>query len=255
MWHVTDTDNFYKSAFGQHISSVLSREMAQFDNQWMASADTLVRLAIGYPFCIQGLGPVSAILMPSESGALYWPDREGVRVACIDQASWPVESEFADRLFICHALEHSCDAQAFLAEAHRVLAGGGRIIITVPHRRGLWARSERSPFGQGTPFSRRQLYRLLEQTGFEPVRCRYSLFLPRFVQSLPKSLQLRIDSVGRHLWGVLGSVLMVEAVKVVYAPTTLQAKGVPMSARRFAVARPAGVNSLDKSVNVDKNDK
>ncbi len=245
MWHVIDTDNFYKSVFGQHISSVLSREMGQFDSQWMASADSLVRLAIGYPFCIQGLGPVSAILMPSESGALSWPDKEGVRVACIDQASWPVESEFADRLFICHALEYSGDAQAFLAEAHRVLAGGGRIVITVPHRLGLWARSERSPFGQGTPFSRRQLYRLLQQTGFEPVRCRYSLFFPPFVQSFPKSLQIQIDSVGRYLWGVLGGVLMVEAVKVVYAPTTLQAKGVAKSVRPFAVARPAGVSAID----------
>ncbi len=252
MWHVTDTDNFYKSVFGQHISSVLSQEMEQFDSQWMTSANSLVRLAIGYPFCIQGLGAVSAILMPSESGALSWSDREGVRVACIDQASWPVESEFADRLFICHALEHSGDAQAFLAEAYRVLAGGGKIIMTVPHRRGLWARSERSPFGQGTPFSRRQLYRLLEKTGFEPVRCRYSLFLPPFVQPLPKSFQLRIDSVGRYLWGVLGGVLMVEAVKVVYAPTTLQAKGVTTSARPFAVARPAGVSSLDKSVDVEQ---
>ena len=252
MWHVTDTDNFYKSVFGQHISGILSQEMARFDSQWMAYADSLVRLAIGYPFCIRGLGPVSAILMPSESGALSWPDREGVRVACIDQANWPVESEFADRLFICHALEHSGDAQAFLAEAHRVLTGGGRIIITVPHRRGLWARSERSPFGQGTPFSRRQLYRLLEQTGFEPVRCRYSLFLPPFVQSFPKSLQHRIDMVGRYLWGVLGGVLMVEAVKIVYAPTTSQAKALTRSVRPFAVARPAGVSSLDKSENVEQ---
>ena len=248
MWHVTDTDNFYQSAFGQHISGLLSREIELCDREWMAPAASLVRLAIGYPFCIKGLWPVSATLMPAEVGALSWPDEDGASVACIDEGQWPIESEFADRLLICHALEHSGDALGLLTEAHRVLAGNGRVIIIVPNRRGFWARSERNPFGHGTPFSRRQLCRLLEQAGFQPVQRRYALFVPPFADSLPRRLQMRIDSLGRILWGVLGGVLMVEAVKVVYAPSTMQVKSFAKPARPFIVVRPAGFNSLDDTI-------
>ena len=44
MWHVTDTDNFYQSAFGQHISGLLSREIELCDREWMAPAASLIRL-------------------------------------------------------------------------------------------------------------------------------------------------------------------------------------------------------------------
>ena len=252
MWHVTDTDNFYQSAFGQHLSGLLSRALELCDKDWMMPSASLIRLVIGYPFCIQGLGSVSATLMPAEMGVLSWPEDDGVRVACIDEGQWPIESEFADRLLICHALEHSGDALAFLTEAHRVLAGNGRVIIIVPNRRGFWARNERSPFGHGTPFSGRQLYRLLERAGFEPVKRRYALFVPPFADVFPHRLQMRIDSLGRILWGVLGGVHMVEAVKVVYAPSIMQVKSLAKPARPFIVARPAGFSSLDDTIDVEQ---
>ena len=40
-------------------------------------------------------------------------------------------------------------------------------MIIVPNRRGVWARSDISPFGHGRPYSRPQLSRLLQQAEFE----------------------------------------------------------------------------------------
>ena len=41
---------------------------------------------------------------------------------------------------------------------------------------------------------------------------------------------------------------MVEAVKVVYAPSIMQVKSLAKPARPFIVARPAGFSSLDDTI-------
>ena len=40
-------------------------------------------------------------------------------------------------------------------------AAGGRLLIVVPNRRGVWARSDTTPFGHGRPYSRSQITHLL----------------------------------------------------------------------------------------------
>ena len=49
-----------------------------------------------------------------------------------------------------------------------MLAPGGRLVIVVPNRRGVWARFEHTPFGNGRPFSRGQLTSLLREANFTP---------------------------------------------------------------------------------------
>lgn len=51
----------------------------------------------------------------------------------------------------------------------RVLTPGGRMIVVVPNRAGVWARVEHTPFGHGRPYSRGQLRELLSETQFLPV--------------------------------------------------------------------------------------
>lgn len=67
-----------------------------------------------------------------------------------------------------------------LREAWRVLAGGGRLIIVVPNRRGLWARRDMTPFGYGHPYSAGQLSRLLRDCLFTPAQTTHALFVPPF---------------------------------------------------------------------------
>ena len=43
------------------------------------------------------------------------------------------------------------DQQGFLDEAWRCLRGSGELVLIVPHRRGFWARSDKTPFGGGVP--------------------------------------------------------------------------------------------------------
>jgi SAM-dependent methyltransferase len=46
--------------------------------------------------------------------------------------TWPVESGTADVVVCTETLEHVLDPRAFLAEAHRCLRPGGRLVLTVP---------------------------------------------------------------------------------------------------------------------------
>ena len=69
-------------------------------------------------------------------------------------------------------------ASRLLKEVWRVLAGGGRLLIVVPNRRGIWARLDRTPFGSGRPYTMSQLSQLLRDELFTPVATGSALFVP-----------------------------------------------------------------------------
>ena len=80
----------------------------------------------------------------------------------------PLADSSIDRMLLVHLLEHAENPRETLKEIWRVLAPGGRLVIVVPNRRGVWARFEHTPFGTGRPFSRGQLTELLRETNFTP---------------------------------------------------------------------------------------
>lgn len=53
-------------------------------------------------------------------------------LAIPDDGRWPVGTGDADLVLATETLEHVAEPDAFLAEAHRLLKPGGRLIITVP---------------------------------------------------------------------------------------------------------------------------
>jgi SAM-dependent methyltransferase len=79
-----------------------------------------------------------------------------------------------DLVWCSEVLEHIPDVAEALNEVRRVLAPGGRLLITVP-RTGVWARllfgADFDPLGQHVRFfTRRSLAATLEATGFGEVR-------------------------------------------------------------------------------------
>jgi SAM-dependent methyltransferase len=87
----------------------------------------------------------------------------GVRLIGAD-GRWPVSDAEADAVLATETLEHVADPQAFLAEAHRCLRPGGRLLLTVPFA----ARWHYIPhdYWRFTPSGLRLL---LEQAGFSQV--------------------------------------------------------------------------------------
>ncbi|MFV0473140.1 MAG: class I SAM-dependent methyltransferase [Pikeienuella sp.] len=157
-------------------------------------------------------------LMPAEMGAFHWPV-DGANLSVLaDERRWPLATGFVDRLLIVHALENSERPGAVLAEAHRVLAPGGRALIIAPNRTGLWARREANPFGHGRPYSLSQLERLLREHQLEPVSHSAALYAPPSHRRFWIRMARAAEAAGRRLDARrLAGVIMVEAMKTVYA--------------------------------------
>ena len=228
LYDVGKINTFYNHSHGQIVAKLLREDLS---NIWEPSKTTS-NLAVGFPFYFFPEDIICPVLMPVEIGGIAWAHNQEIYTAIIDSNSWPLESDSIDCIFISHALEFIPDHHSFLMEAGRVLKSAGKLILMVPHRRGLWLRTETTPFGHGTPFSKGQIFRLLKNTGLNPEKCTRSLFLPPFAYKLPEALSNQIEIVGEHLLQLLGGVLIVEATKMVYAePKKNRAK---TKARLFA---------------------
>ena len=213
LYDVGKIDAFYNSTRGQMVARLLNKELSKI---WTPSNKTS-NLVVGFPSIFPERSAMFPVLMPSEIGGMPWESENVVYSALIDSTSWPLESDSVDYVLITHALEFILDKNGFLLEASRVLRSAGKLIMIVPHRGGLWSRAETTPFGHGTPFSKRQIIALLKNTGLNPEKCIRSLFLPPFVDKLPRVFCNQVEVFGERFLPLLGGVLIVEANKLVYA--------------------------------------
>ena len=177
MWSdVVDLRDFYESRLGQVARRLLRRRIRQ---TWPdLRGETVLGLGYASPFMRQFIGEAGRViaLMPAQQGVLHWPP-EGNATALVDETDLPLPDASMDRVLLAHAVECSEHLRDMLKEVWRVLAGNGRLLVVAPNRRGIWARTDRTPFGSGHPFSP-QLSRLMRDNGFTPVGVGRALYLP-----------------------------------------------------------------------------
>lgn len=162
--------------------------------------------------------------MPATQGAVNWPPGGPSATALVDAEDLPLVDSSVDRILTVHALEHAEDPRQMLAEAWRVLAPGGRLVIVVPNRRGVWARFEHTPFGTGQPYSRTQMVALLREAGFTPAAWADALHFPPSERRWVMRFHQIVERAGRRFWPIFAGVLIVEAQKRLY-------QGLPAGAR------------------------
>lgn len=171
-------------------------------------------------------------MMPAQQGVHHWPDEAGNLVALVDDTDLPLADASVDRVLLVHGLENAEQVRRLLREAWRVLASGGRLLAVVPNRRGLWARIERTPFGQGYPYSPGQLSRLLRDNMFQPTARASALYMPPIRSRMLLRTAGAWEKLGQRWAQAIGGVLLVEAEKQIYAATGVQQR------RRRPVAVP-----------------
>lgn len=180
-------------------------------------------LVVGCGYAVPYLGPYRLAserviaLMPATLGIHAWPPEQANLAAFCHDDLLPLESASVDRVLLVHGLEFADQPVQMLKEIWRILKSTGRVIVVVPSRTGLWTRAEWSPFGLGAPFSSTQLTHVLRESGFVTEHSTQGLFMPPL--RLPFFLRLAqtIERLGQRFFLPLGSVLIIEASKQVYA--------------------------------------
>ena len=213
---VVDLRNFY----AQRLGVVARRFVGRGIRKRFADTRGMSVLGVGYPTPYLGLFREEAerclVFMPAAQGVVKWPtDRPGL-AALVDELEMPLSDSAVDRALLVHALEVARDPIALLREVWRVLAAGGRLLIVVPNRRGVWARLDTTPFGHGRPYSRSQITQLLRQTWFTPTAWGEALFMPPFASSWFLRSAMAWERVGAALSLPVAGVHIVEATKQVY---------------------------------------
>jgi hypothetical protein len=90
------------------------------------------------------------------------------------------------------------------------------MMAVIPNRRGVWTRTDTTPFGHGRPYSRSQITHLLRQTWFTPTAWGEALFMPPVAGGWFLRSAMAWERVGAALSLPFAGVHIVEATKQVY---------------------------------------
>jgi SAM-dependent methyltransferase len=219
---VDDLRRFYSTRQGQLARRLIHHQLKAL---W---PDLTGRNILGFGYAAPFLAGLDAAartvaLMPTAQGACRWPPDAKGRTALAREDELPLPDGSIDRVLLVHALECCTNVPRLLREIWRVLADGGRMVVVVPNRRGLWCLSDRTPFGHGQPYSRGQLERTLGSQLFTPLAERTALFMPPTQSRLLLRLAVPAERLGLGFARQFAGLVLVEAEKQIYVGTAVPA--------------------------------
>ena len=238
---VLELRQFYASELGRAARAMVVRKVVE---AW-GDARGLDVLALGYatPFVGPLMGAARRVVaaMPAQQGVEVWPGGPKNLTTLVCEDGLPFPNALFDRILVVHGVEDSPDAVAFLREVWRVLAPSGRVVVAVTARNGLWANTEKTPYGHGRPYSRTQLGELLREAELEPSGWTRALYVPPL--GWMAGWAEGFEQMGSRLWPGFAGLLLMEAVKQTFA---VKPKGLGARVRRarpLLAPAPAGAPS------------
>ncbi len=221
---IVELRQFYHSALGRLAETSISMALSSL---WVRlPEERLVGLGYAIPYLDRFRADTERTFafMPAGQGAVNWPPAQLSNTALVFDEELPLPDACIDRVLMVHALEYAENPRETLKELWRVLAPGGRLVIVVPNRRGVWARLDHTPFGSGRPYSRSQLTSLLRETNFTPGASAEALLFPPTRLRTIQKMRSTVERIGRLLWPAFSGVIIVEAQKRLY-------QGLPVAVR------------------------
>jgi len=214
---VIDLETFYTSRLGRLTEIMVTRRLMGL---WPDLSGHHI-LGLGYtrPFMQPYISAAKSAVfaMPAAQGAVVMRSGRGVNSVLTQDDSLPFQDASFDNIIVAHGIEEAVDVNSLLRELWRVTMPEGRVVIIASHRRGLWAQFDTTPFGAGRPFSRAQLRHALEQSGFTPSLSAGAVYAPPMKFFTRPRLAIMTEKMGEMIWPRFSGVVMVEAVKRLYA--------------------------------------
>jgi SAM-dependent methyltransferase len=246
MWNdVVDLREFYATALGQMARRMIRRRIRLI---WPDLHDMrLLALGFGTPYLRPYITETERVLavMPAAQGVVHWPPEGPGLVTLAEETDLPLPDRSVDRVLVIHCLESTENLRGMMREIWRVLADGGRVLMIAANRRSLWARLERTPFGQGRPYTPAQLTRLLRDTMFMPMQTQSALFMPPFRSRVVLRSGPAWERLGERLFPRFAGVVLVEATKQLYAGTAVRDR---KEGKRAYVAMPEGFRQVQNDL-------
>ena len=239
-------ESFYASPLGKAAQSMVMRRLGPL---WpsLQNADVL-----GFGYTWPYLEPYShqasriALAMPASQGAIAHETRRGTCAVLSEEDRLPFTDASFDYVLLAHAVEDTPDLARCLTELHRVTRPEGRICIVAANRAGVWSGSDKSPFGSGRPFSRTQLREALRAVGFHPTFWSNALYIPPWKAFAHPKLCAGLERTGELVLPTLSGVVLVEAVKRLYAEIEGEAAPSRLVFRPGLAARPASIRASNR---------
>lgn len=204
---------FYQTPLGRVAQRFIARTLVDFIRG--AKGCRVAGLGYGAPFLRPALARSERVnlFMAARQGVAHWPYGQRNLACLAEPLVLPVVDGAYERALVVHLLENVGDPDEFLHEVWRILAPGGRVVVVVPNRRGIWARVDSTPFGQGRPYSVSQLDGLLRRNGFDVVQWTEALYIP----PIPSERFLRTaafwERIGVRLSAPFAGLHVVEAMR------------------------------------------
>lgn len=227
---VVDLRTFYASPLGHVARRYLGKTVVKLWPEMKGQRLLGLGFATPYLSLLQDGSERTLAFMPATQGVVNWPPGPLSASALVEPTELPLPDACIDRVLVVHALETSESPEDLLSEIWRVLNPGGRLLAVVPSRRGLWARMDTTPFGNGQPFSRSQLENLMRRTMFSPEAWAETLYMP----PVPRRMLMRTapvwEKMGTGLSLPFAGLHVIEATKQFYrrAPARAVRRGFAM---------------------------
>lgn len=207
---------FYRSPLGKIARALVREEVMRLCGS--VKGQRVLGLGFATPYLRFTLQSAERVLafMPARQGASAWPREGPSHTALCDPLDMPLNDAAVDLIVAVHAFEHVADAEELMRELWRVAAPNARLVVVVPRRRGLWAQADNTPFGDGNPYSRTQLERLLKDHSFVPEQWREALYLPPSQSSLVLKSTRLFERIGRTVFTMFSGVMVVSAKKALF---------------------------------------
>jgi SAM-dependent methyltransferase len=215
---VTELRDFYNRPLGLTVRRLVGKRVR---GRWPSVKGEVVMglgFAVPYLAAFRGEAAVVGALMPISQGVLAWPPAGHLLSLAVDETALPLSDASVDRLVMVHCLETTDNPRLLLREVWRVLKPEGHLLVVVPSRRGPWARLDTTPFGQGRPYSRAQMERLLTAALFTPSGWSSALLMPPLEWRLVLRYAGSLERAGGRFWPAFAGVVLVEARKELVSP-------------------------------------
>lgn len=200
-------------------------------------------LGIGFPAPLLALWQDSAKTcigaVPEDIGATSLTGKRGETLTLAPECRLPFGDGVFDRIFLLHALEEADSPRALMREVWRILAPEGRVTVAATNRKSLWSINEDNAFGHGRPWTRRQLIRFMTDSLFQVTASTTAVHMPPLNWPIITAASKSWERAGELILPALGGVVLVEAVKHLYAKPGGSAGAVVTTAIKTSKGRRA----------------